>query len=254
MIRMEHVSAGYQKKMILQDISFSFYPNSITGIIGPNGCGKTTLLKTAAGLLTPAQGKVLLDERELSGYSRKELARQISFLPQIREIPAISVAGLVMHGRFPYLGFPRVLSETDRRIAEQSMKQAGVWDFHDRMLTELSGGERQKAYFAQLLAQDAQTVFLDEPTTYLDIRHQLELLMLTRKIMEKGKTVVMVLHDLVQALSCCDYLLLMEKGKILSYQNPEELYKTGKIEEIFQVSIECVKTQNRKQNYIISAK
>lgn len=254
MITLENLSSGYQKRLILENLNLSFKENRITGIIGPNGCGKTTLLKTAAGLLSPAKGKIMLDRKELSSYSRKELARKLSYLPQMREIPTISVAGLVTHGRFPYLGFPRILSARDQEIVEASMREMGIWEFRDRLLPELSGGERQKAYFAQLLAQDAQTVFLDEPTTYLDIRHQLDILALVKRIVEKQKTVVMILHDLVQAFSFCDYLLLMDKGRVLAYLPPEELYHSGKIEKIFQVSLEYLELYNKRWYSVLSTK
>lgn len=184
---------------MLRDFSVRFSPGKITGILGRNGCGKSTLLKTAAGLLRPMSGEVLMDGRPLGDYAPKELARQIAVLPQSREVPAITVESLVMHGRFPYLGFPRKPRPEDRQAVQRAMEQAGVEALRQKALSALSGGERQKVYLAMVLAQDTPVISMDEPTTYLDINHQFELLRLIRDWGGQGRTVLCVMHDLGQA-------------------------------------------------------
>ena len=216
MIELRHITAGYGGEAVLRDFSVRFSPGKITGILGRNGCGKSTLLKTAAGLLRPMSGEVLVDGRPLGNYAPKELARQIAVLPQSREVPAITVESLVMHGRFPYLGFPRKPRPEDRQAVQRAMEQAGVEALRQKALSALSGGERQKVYLAMVLAQDTPVILMDEPTTYLDINHQFELLRLIRGLGGQGRTVLCVMHDLGQALEVCDEICLVERGTLLA--------------------------------------
>ena len=236
MIKLENVSAGYYKIEIIKNINVTFEEGSITSIVGKNGCGKTTLLKTASNLLKPFRGKVTIKGRDILNIPNKELAKKISFLPQHRPVPNITVYDLVMHGRYPHLGFSRIPQKKDKEIVEISIEKMGLNEYVNKNVSELSGGERQKAYIAMILAQDTDIMFLDEPTTFLDINHQLEILEVIKKLKKMGKTIVMVLHDLNSALSCSDRVCLMEKGEIVVCDTPQVVFESGEIDRIFKVS------------------
>jgi len=236
MIKLENVSAGYYKIEIIKNINVTFEEGSITSIVGKNGCGKTTLLKTASNLLKPFRGKVTIKGRDILNIPNKELAKKISFLPQHRPVPNITVYDLVMHGRYPHLGFSRIPQKKDKEIVEISIEKMGLNEYVNKNVSELSGGERQKAYIAMNLAQDTDIMFLDEPTTFLDINHQLEILEVIKELKKMGKTIVMVLHDLNSALSCSDRVCLMEKGEIVVCDTPQVVFESGEIDRIFKVS------------------
>ena len=213
MIELKHITAGYQGGVVLRDVSLTIPAGRITTLIGPNGCGKTTLLRVAARQLTPSAGQVLAAGRPVEDYDRREFARFASLMPQVRDVPAITVERLVAHGRFPYLGLSRRMRPEDRQQVARAMQAAGVEQWRGRDLRELSGGERQRAYIAMALAQDTRIILLDEPTTYLDLGVQFEILGLLQRLNEQGKAIVMVLHDLAQALrvsqirgSFCDFV------------------------------------------------
>lgn len=250
MIELRHITAGYGGEAVLRDLSVRFTPGKITGILGRNGCGKSTLLKTAAGLLTPESGEVLLDGRPLGSFAPKELARQVAVLPQSREIPSISVETLVMHGRFPYLGFPRKPRPSDRQAVEEAMRQAGVEALCQKPLGSLSGGERQKVYLAMVLAQDTPVILMDEPTTYLDINHQFELLRLIRRLGDRGRTVLCVMHDLGQALEVCDEICLVDQGQVLIHDSAEAVFASHAIDRVFGVCSEQVTDSAGHQHYL----
>lgn len=230
-----HVATGYGSKKILGDISLDVQKGEILTLAGPNGCGKSTLLKTAARQLPLMAGEILLCGRKLDDFSQKELAKQAALLPQNRSVPSISVEQLALHGRFPYLGLSRRPGKEDKEKVAEAMELAGVADLRHRDLRSLSGGERQKAYLAMVIAQDTDLIFLDEPTTYLDIGRQFEILELIRKLNGEGKTIVMVLHDLAHALTYSHRMAVMEKGRLLAVQQPEELFKSGLLNHVFGV-------------------
>lgn len=237
MIRISHLSAGYGEKTVLQDLTFSIEPGSVTTLVGPNGCGKTTLLRALTGQLSQMAGEISLCGRELSSYSRKELARTVALLPQTRNTPDLTVEALVEHGRYPHLGFSRRLSEKDRQIVARAMEQTDVAHLARLPLGELSGGQQQRAYIAMALAQDAQIIALDEPTAHLDLQHQFELLELVRRLQAAGKTVVLVLHDLDHALRYSDRLVLLQQGRLVQWGTPRALLDSGALEQVFQVRI-----------------
>jgi iron complex transport system ATP-binding protein len=238
MIELVNISGGYRRGLdVIGGISVTFPPGRITCVVGANGSGKSTLLALACGRLKPGGGKALLDGQELSSLSRPEIARRISYLPQIRTMPSITVETLVLHGRFPYLGYPRVYREADRAVARAAMERAGILACRKKMLAKLSGGERQKAYIAMLLAQDTGTVLLDEPTTYLDIAHQIEMVGLLRELRAEGKAVAVVLHDLNMALRCSDTMAVMRAGRLLAWDTPERVLASGALEQAFGISI-----------------
>ena len=237
MLEFHGVTAGYGREDVLRDISFTVPDSSVTTLIGPNGCGKTTLLRAAAGQLPLRSGEVLLDGRPLAAYDRKTLARTAAFMPQVRSVPSITVETLVSHGRFPYLGFSRRMREADRKAVRQAMDATGVTAWARRDLRELSGGERQRVYLAMALAQDTKVIFLDEPTTYLDPGRQFELLELIASLTRRGRTVVMVLHDLSHALRYSSQIVLLESGRTVLCAPPEELYESGELERVFGIRV-----------------
>ena len=235
MLELRDVTAGYGGTPVLRNVTFSVPAGSLTALIGPNGCGKTTLLRAAARQLPLLAGEILLDGRPVSSYGRTEFARKAAFMPQVRSVPAITAGALVAHGRFPHLGFSRRLRPEDRAAVQAAMEATGVADWANRDLRALSGGERQRVYLAMALAQDTDLILLDEPTTYLDPGRQFELLDLIASLPGRGKTVVMVLHDLSHALRYSTQLLLLEQGRLVQRGTPEELYAGGQLDRVFGI-------------------
>ncbi len=235
MLELRGIAAGYGGTPVLREVSFTVPKGSLTALIGPNGCGKTTLLRAAARQLPLLAGEILLDGRPVSSYGRTEFARKAAFMPQVRSVPAITAGALVAHGRFPHLGFSRRLRLEDRAAVQAAMEATGVADWANRDLRALSGGERQRVYLAMALAQDTDLILLDEPTTYLDPGRQFELLDLIASLPGRGKTVVMVLHDLSHALRYSTQLLLLEQGRLVQRGTPEELYAGGQLDRVFGI-------------------
>jgi len=201
MLELIKVSSGYNGQDTIRDVSLTFQPGMIYTVVGRNGCGKSTLLKTCAGLLQPSGGSILLDAQALGSYVPVERARRISYLSQTRNTPGISVERLVEHGRYPRLAPPRRLSAGDRMAVENAMELMQIANLRRKNMQELSGGEQQRVYLAMQLSQDASVLLLDEPTTYMDIDYQLSLLALLHQLKARGKTIILVLHDLQQALN-----------------------------------------------------
>lgn len=237
MFELRHVAVGYGEKPILEDISFTAQDGQITALVGTNGCGKTTLLKAIARQLPLLDGQIFLQGESIQRYDRKSFARAAAFMPQVRNIPEISVRGLVSHGRFPYLGLSRQMTAKDRAAVEEAMQATGVAQWADRDLRELSGGERQRVYLAMALAQGGDAILLDEPTTYLDVSAQFELLELLRILAEQGKTVLLVLHDLAHALQYSDRVAVLAEGKLVAFDTPRSLFEQKILDRIFGVTL-----------------
>lgn len=235
MIEVRNLTAGYGGKTVLNQVSAAFPMGKVTVLVGPNGSGKSTLLKAALGLLPAGKGQIFYDGVPIETLSRREVARKAALLAQSRSTAAIQAERLVLHGRFPYLSYPRQYSAEDKRIAREAMERAGASAYAKRIVSELSGGQRQSVYLAMLLAQQTQTVFLDEPTTFLDIRHQLDMMQWVRSLAEEGRAVVLILHDLPLAMETADQLMVMEGGSIVKMGSPEEIYDSGILETVFGI-------------------
>lgn len=236
MLEIKSLTAGYPGNVVLKDISLSFPQGTVTVVAGPNGCGKSTLLKAVAGIL-PSAGQIRLDGEALGDLSSRNRAQRIAFLPQSRQVPEINVKRLVLHGRFPYLHYPRQYGKADHAAAETAMAAMKITDLADRSLASLSGGQRQKAYIAMALAQDTKVVLLDEPTTFLDIAHQLQLMTLAGELAARGKTVVLVLHDLTLAMEHADRLVILDRGQVRACGSPEAVFASGCLKEVFGVDL-----------------
>lgn len=221
MLELRNISGGYRKTDVISNLSISFQDSEITSVIGVNGCGKTTLLMLCAGLLPLSSGTVLLDGENIAQLSRKELARRLSYLPQSWSSCDMTVRSFVSHGRFPYLGFPRRYSSEDIAIIGDAMELAGVSDFAEKRISELSGGQRQRVRIAMLLAQNTEAILLDEPLSFLDISHKLELMELITRLKELGKTIVIVMHELDLALKYSDTVAVMTMGSIAAADTPK---------------------------------
>ncbi len=245
MIEINNLCGGYGKKQVISDINITFAENEITTITGPNGCGKSTLLQCIANQLKAFSGHILISGKNISDYTRNDLAKQISYLPQARNIGSISVRALVSHGRFPYLSYPRKYTAEDIEKVDMALKLAGVDMLADALLCELSGGQQQRVYIAMLLAQDTPIILLDEPVTYLDINYQLELMELIQSLKLLGKTVVMVLHDLELALNYSDRITVMKSGQIAAFNTPCEIAESNIYKDIFNVETVYCKEINR---------
>lgn len=233
MLKLQNLTAGYGEKTILHDISLTFPPGMVTAILGVNGCGKSTLLKAAAGLISITGGTVLADEPR---------ARSIAWLPQTRRLPELTAGRLVLHGRFPWLGWPRIYRQEDHAAARTAMERLDVAQFADTPMSQLSGGTRQKCYLAMALAQEAPTILLDEPTSFLDPGHQLRFLELCRELAAEGRAVALVLHDLPLALRFADRLAVLNEGRLIALGTPDEIMSTDVLQKTFGVRIFPVQT------------
>ena len=224
----------------LSDLDVEIPDGKVTSIIGPNGCGKSTLLKALSRLLSVKNGKILLDGKNIHTQSTKEIAKKIAILPQSPDVADGLTAGeLVSYGRFPHQkGFGR-LSTEDKEEIDWALKVTGTYDFKHRAINDLSGGQRQRVWIAMALAQKTDIIFLDEPTTYLDISHQLEILELVQELnREHGTTIVMVLHDINQAIRFSDHLIAMKGGDIVSSGETQEVLTKEILEKVFNIDAE----------------
>ena len=249
MLEIRNFSAGYPGKPVLKGVEICLPSGRVTAILGPNGCGKSTLFKAICGILPADGGEVLLDGVSLLGLPQKLLARKIAYLAQNRQIPDITVCRLVLHGRFPYLSYPRHYRTEDYAAAQSAMERMGIADLADAPLQQLSGGQRQKVYIAMALAQNTPVILLDEPTTYLDVHHQLQLMRQAQELAAQGKTVAMVLHDLSHAMTVAEHVVLMERGQVAAQGTPEEVYASGRMDAVFGVRLRRVRVEETWRYY-----
>ncbi|WP_250657561.1 ABC transporter ATP-binding protein [Alkalimarinus coralli] len=244
----QHIQLGYAGNIVIDDLSVQIPQQQITALIGPNGCGKSTLLRGLAGLLEPQKGQVALQDKAMSDWSRQALALQIAMLPQKPVAPdGVLVRQLVSYGRFPYQGLLRSASREDQEVVEWAMDKTGISHYADKPVQALSGGEQQRVWIAMAIAQQATILLLDEPTTYLDWGHQLEILELLCQLnREQGLTVVMSLHDLNQAAQYSDNVIAMEQGQLIAQGTPVQVITPRLLNRVFKVRAQVVPQDNGK--------
>jgi iron complex transport system ATP-binding protein len=233
----DDLSIGYGERLIVKSLSIEIPDRQITTIIGPNGCGKSTLLKAITRIISHQSGSILLDGKDISKVNTKLLAKQMAILPQTPESASgLTVGELVSYGRFPYQkGFGR-LTKKDYEVIDWALEVTGTIDYKFRPVDALSGGQRQRVWIAMALAQETEIIFLDEPTTYLDMAHQLEVLELLQKLNhEQERTIVMVLHDLNQAARFADHIIALKDGEIVKAGNCEEVISQRVLKKVFNI-------------------
>lgn len=240
--RTSDLYAGYDSKTILQNVNITIPEGKVSVILGSNGCGKSTLLKTMARLISPSKGAVLLDGKAITSYPSKQLAKTIGLLPQSPLVPdGITVSDLVSRGRFPYQPLLGGLTEDDYRIIAESIETLGITEIADRNVDELSGGQRQRVWIAMALAQQTEILLLDEPTTYLDVAYQIDIL---EKLKELNKarniTIVMVLHDINLSARYADHIFAMKKGQLVCEGSPHDVITKENIHAIYSMDSEII--------------
>ncbi|MFM0341707.1 ABC transporter ATP-binding protein [Paraburkholderia fungorum] len=231
------LTVGYRDHVVLHGLNLTIAAGRVTALCGPNGCGKSTLLRALAGLQPVLYGSVEVNGAPLASYRRRALARTLTMLAQFNQIPSgLTVRELVAYGRYAYGGWLRGLSRADHAAIDEALATSGLADDAARDVAALSGGERQRAWIAMALAQQAPIVLLDEPTTYLDIHHQLDILRELRRLnRERGLTIVWVLHELNQAAAYSDEIVLMRAGRIVAHGSPDAMLDPRHLNDTFSV-------------------
>lgn len=236
-IEAKDLQVKYGEKLALNNANFKVNNGEIVTIIGPNGSGKSTLIKTISRCLKPQSGEIFLDGINIYKIPTKKIAREISILPQVKNISAdITVEKLVSYGRYPHISFGKRINKDDQEIINWALEKTGLIELRDRYVATLSGGERQRAWIAMALAQKPKILILDEPTTYLDISYQLEVLELVKELNKSlDLTVIMVLHDLNQAARYSDNIYVLRDGRICEYGRPSKIIKSKLLKEVFRI-------------------
>lgn len=234
------INVAYDEHLIVKDLSVEIPNKKVTVIIGSNGCGKSTLLKAITRIIPRKSGTIILDGRDISKEPTKKLARKMAILPQTPETTnGLTVGELVSYGRFPYQNNFGMLTKKDYEIIDWALDVTGVKEFKFRSIDALSGGQRQRVWIAMALAQETDIIFLDEPTTYLDMAYQLEVLELLQKLnCEQHRTIVMVLHDLNQAARFWDYIIALKNGQVVKAGNCEEVITKKVLRKVFNIDAE----------------
>jgi iron complex transport system ATP-binding protein len=236
------LAVSYGNQFIFQDLSLTIDRGKITVLIGSNGCGKSTLLRTMARLLKPQQGSVLLDGHCIASMPTKEVAKRMALLPQGPTAPeGLTVLQLVKQGRYPYQSWLQQWSKEDERCVRQSLETTGLTELAERTVDSLSGGQRQRAWIAMVLAQETDIVLLDEPTTYLDLTHQIEVLDLLYELNEREqRTIVMVLHDINLACRYAHHIVAIQDHKVFAQGAPEDIVTADMIQSVFQMKAQII--------------
>lgn len=235
-LQLDSATIGYDKRVISEQLSVDIPDNSFTVIIGPNACGKSTLLRALSRLIKPSTGHVLLDGESIATFKSKEIAKQIGLLPQSSIAPdGITVADLVSRGRFPHQNLLKQWTQEDEQAVAEAMSATGITDLSMRLVDELSGGQRQRVWVAMALAQQTGIMLLDEPTTFLDITYQIELLELFTDLHLEGHTLVAVLHDLNHAARYATHLIAMRDGQLIAQGPPEQVVTAENMRKVFHL-------------------
>lgn len=241
-LRTEGVTLAYDQATVIQNLDVEVPEGRITSVVGPNGCGKSTLLRSLARLMKPRGGAIYLDGDAISNLPTREVARRLGILPQSPAAPeGLTVRELAAQGRYPHQGWLRQWSKEDERAVEKALETTGVVELADRPLDTLSGGQRQRAWISMALAQETETLLLDEPTTFLDMAHQLEVLQLLARLnKDEGRTILMVLHDLNNAARYSHQVIALSKGRVFAAGPPEEVVTPDLLREVFGVEANVV--------------
>ncbi|WP_243834355.1 ABC transporter ATP-binding protein [Halanaerobium saccharolyticum] len=237
LLKTKDLNVGYDDTLVVKGLNIEISEHKITAIIGANGSGKSTLLKALTRIIPYNSGEIILDGQNINSTDTRELAKKISILPQTQEMATgMTVGELVSYGRFPYQSGLGRLTKKDYEVINWALEVTGTDEFKYRSVDALSGGQRQRVWIAMALAQETDTIFLDEPTTYLDLAHQLEVLKLLDDLNKRqGRTIIMVLHDLNQAARFADYIIAMKDGKVVKAGDPEEVISASVLKEIFNI-------------------
>lgn len=243
------MTAGYLNKQVIEKLSVKIPEGKVTSLIGPNGSGKSTLLKSFTRILPVSEGKIIVNGSEIATYSPKMLARKISLLAQSSELPlGMTVSEVVSYGRYPYQKFFSGLNEADLHAIEWALEVTHLTNLKERELSSLSGGQAQRVWIAMALAQEADILILDEPTTFLDPAHQLEILQLLIEINQvKQTTILMSLHDINHASRFSDYLIGMKNGQLLVHGKPNEVITKEWMREIFEIDAQIIQLPETKK-------
>ncbi|MFI5716143.1 ABC transporter ATP-binding protein [Nocardia sp. NPDC051750] len=252
-LRAENLTLGYGGADIVTDMTFDVPTGSVTSIIGPNGCGKSTLLRGLGRLIAPRSGRVLLDGKPIGSQPTRQVARRISILPQSPAAPpGLTVADLVSRGRHPRQRWYEQFSVLDEKSLRHALDSTGILDLAGTRLEELSGGQRQRAWISMTLAQETGIMLLDEPTTYLDLAHQVELLeLIVRMNREHDRTVVMVLHDISLAARYSDHLVAMKNGAIVTQGAPERVVRPEVLQDVFGLAAQVITEPTHGRPHVI---
>lgn len=247
MIKVEGLTVKYDKKTIINNMSLEIEKSKITTIVGPNGCGKSTLFKAMTKTKKIAEGKIYYDEDDIFKMSSKVFAKKVAILPQNPIIPMdITVRELVEYGRYPHLGWTNRLKNRDLEVINWAMDKTRISHLKNRKISTMSGGERQRAFIAMALSQEPKILFLDEPTTYLDICHQFEILELIKELnQDTDITVIMILHDLNQASRYSEKMIVMNKGGIYKSGVPEEIMNEETLRRVFKLEVDIIERESR---------
>lgn len=251
-IEVENLEFEYKDDLVLENISFNIEEGMFTSIIGPNGSGKSTLLKLLSNIYYSESGKILIDNKDINSFKKRDLARKIALVPQDTIIDyEFTVEEIVLMGRHPYKGRFEKENINDFEIVKEALDMTNTYHLKDRVITELSGGERQRVIISRALAQDPSIILLDEPTSHLDINHQIEILNLLKKLnREKGTTIILVIHDINLGIRYSDEIIMLNKGRIIAKGTPEKVITKDNIELAYNMQVEIDRNKHTNAIYL----